>query len=286
MHIWDRVFGVQRRSKYMNLKRVLTSLIGFPLVVLIIALGTPQIIDFAIMIIAIICMYEYFNVISKICKPIKWLGFASTLIIFLLSLIPSGILNLILLFSIPVILLILFLHIILTDMKFTFKDVAYTFLGIAYVTGFIMFLALIVVTEKGKLMLGYTMMIAWATDVFAYTVGKYFGKHHFSKISPKKTIEGCIAGMIGAVIVGVIYAVIANHFANLNLAGITYLYIGIVTLLLSIISQVGDFAASSIKRFADCKDYGTMLPGHGGMLDRIDSVIFIAPFVYMIICFI
>lgn len=269
----------------MNLKRVLTSLIGFPLVVLIIALGTPQIIDFAIMLIAIICMYEYFNVVSKICKPIKWLGYVSTLMVFLVSLVSIEVFKLIVLFGIPVILLILFLHIILTDMKFTFKDIAYTFLGIAYVVGFITFLALIVMTEKGKLMLGYTMMIAWATDVFAYTVGKYFGKHHFSKISPKKTIEGCIAGMIGAILVGVIYALIANHFASLNINGITYLYIGIVALILSIISQVGDFAASSIKRFADCKDYGTMLPGHGGMLDRIDSVIFIAPFIYMIIIF-
>ena len=153
----------------MELKRILTSLIGFPLVVLLIVIGTPQIIDFAIMIIAIICMHEYLTVISKICKPIKWLAYISTIIVFLVSILSAEIIKMIFLFSVPVILLVLFLHIIVTDMKITFKDVAYTFLGIAYITGFIMFLGLIVAGNRGKLMLGYTVMLAWGTDVFAYT---------------------------------------------------------------------------------------------------------------------
>lgn len=266
----------------MNLKRILTSLIGFPLVVLIIALGTAPIIDFAIMIVAIICMYEYIEVISKVCNPIKWVMYLSTVIIFLVSIIPEDILKYILLFSVPVTLLILFLHIIISDMKVTFKDVAYTFLGIAYITGFIAFLSLIIIQEKGKLTLGYILMTAWATDVFAFTAGILIGKHHFSKVSPKKTIEGCIAGIVGAIIVGFIYAIIANSIGAIHLNGIQYLIAIIVPLILSIISQIGDFAASSIKRFADAKDYGSLLPGHGGMLDRIDSVIFIAPFVYMV----
>ena len=255
----------------MNLKRILTSLIGFPLVVLIIALGTAPIIDFAIMIVAIICMYEYIEVVSKVCNPIKWVMYLSTVIIFFVSVIPENILK-----------YILFLHIIISDMKVTFKDVAYTFLGIAYITGFIAFLSLIIIQEKGKLTLGYILMTAWATDVFAYTAGKEFGKHHFSKVSPKKTIEGCIVGIVGAIIVGFIYAIIANSVGAIHINGIQYLIAIVVPLILSIISQIGDFAASSIKRFADAKDYGSLLPGHGGMLDRIDSVIFIAPFVYMI----
>lgn len=270
----------------MDLKRILTSLIGFPLVVLVIVFGNASVISFAIMLVAIICMYEYFHVISKICKPIKWVGYVSTIIIFLVSILSAEIIKNILLFSIPVIILILFLHIILTDMKVTFKDVAYTFLGIAYITGFIMFLSLIVTSQSGKLMLGFNLILAWATDVFAYTAGKYLGKHHFSKVSPKKTVEGCIAGIIGAIIVGIIYMIIANNVGAVNINGIAYIYLGIIILVLSIISQIGDFTASSIKRFADAKDYGNMLPGHGGMLDRIDSVIFIAPFIYMIMNFI
>lgn len=266
----------------MNLKRILTSLIGFPMVVLLIALGTNPIIDFAIMIVAIICMYEYIGVVKKVCNPIKWIMYLSTVLIFLVSVVPFNIMKYIMIFSIPVTLLILFLHIIISDMKITFKDVTYTFLGIAYITGFIMFLGLIIIQEKGKLALGYILMTAWATDVFAYTAGKIIGKHYFSKVSPKKTIEGCIFGILGAVIVGSIYAIIANKVGAININGIGYLFVVLIPIVLSLISQIGDFAASSIKRFADAKDYGSMLPGHGGMLDRIDSVIFIAPFVYMI----
>jgi len=267
----------------MNFKRILTSLIGFPIVVLMIALGNAPIIDFAIMIIAIICMYEYLGIVSKVCNPIKWIAYLSTVIIFLVSVVPDNIMKYIVLFSIPVTLLVLFIHIIVSDMKTSFKDVAYTFLGITYVTGFIIFIGLIVIQEKGKLALGYTLMTAWATDVFAYTAGKLFGKHHFSKVSPKKTIEGCIAGALGATIVGFIYTIIANNVGAIHLQGIQYLFAIFIPLILGIISQIGDFTESSIKRFADVKDSGNILPGHGGMLDRIDSVIFIAPFVYLIL---
>ncbi len=266
----------------MNLKRILTSLIGFPLVVLLIALGNAPVIDFAIMLVAIICMYEYIGVIAKVCNPIKWIMYLSTIIVFLVSIVPKDIMQYIWLFAIPVTLLILFLHIIISNMKISFKDIAYTFLGITYITGFIMFMSLIIIQEKGKLGLGYILMTAWATDVFAYTAGKLIGKHHFSKVSPKKTLEGCISGIIGALIVGFIYAIIASKVGAISLNGIGYLYAVLIPIGLSIISQIGDFAASSIKRFANAKDYGSLLPGHGGMLDRIDSVIFIAPFIYMI----
>ena len=101
----------------MNLKRILTSLIGFPIVVLMIALGNAPIIDFAIMIIAIICMYEYISIVSKVCNPIKWVAYLSTIIVFLVSVVPASIMKYIMLFVVPVTSLILFLHIIISDMK-------------------------------------------------------------------------------------------------------------------------------------------------------------------------
>ena len=266
----------------MDIKRILTTVIGLPVVVAIMVLGTPQIISFVTMIIAIIAMNEYFNVVSKICKPIKWVGYVSTIIIFLVGILSTEIINMIIIYLIPVMLLILFLHVVLTEMKYTFKDVAYALLGICYITGFLMFLALMTKLEKGNFLLIYTVLVAWITDIFAYLVGMYLGKHHFSKISPKKTIEGCIAGAVFSVIFSVIYVLILNKIGVTNINSSLYIYIGGITLILSIISQIGDFVASSIKRFADTKDYGNLLPGHGGMLDRIDSLIFIAPFVYMI----
>ena len=165
-------------------------------------------------------------------------------------------------------------------MKTTVKDVAYTLLGICYITLFIMFLILISGMDNGRVYLGYTLAVAWSTDIFAYLIGIKCGEHKFSKVSPKKSIEGCVAGIIGAIIFSMIYVFVLSRFAYINYP---YWAIAIVTFILSIISQIGDFVASSIKRFSDVKDYGTLLPGHGGMLDRIDSLIFIAPFLYLIL---
>ena len=133
--------------------------------------------------------------------------------------------------------------------------------------------------QNGKILLGYIFIASWGTDVFAYLIGKKFGKHKFSKVSPKKSIEGCIAGTIGAVLIMVLYTFILNRYFQFNYS---YMYVIIVGIVLSLIGQIGDFSASCIKRYVDIKDYSNLLPGHGGMLDRIDSVLFIAPFAYML----
>ena len=182
-------------------------------------------------------------------------------------------------FSIPVIMALLFLNVIVTDMKITFKDVAYTLLGILYIPFFLMFLELIRCMDNGKILIGYCFVISWCTDIFAYIVGKNFGKHKFSTISPKKTVEGCIAGIIGAVLASILYTWIMNKYFNTEY---TYGFITTISIILSAISQIGDFVASTIKRFVDIKDYGNILPGHGGILDRIDSLLFLAPFTYMV----
>ena len=125
----------------------------------------------------------------------------------------------------------------------------------------------------------YVFLAAWGTDTFAYCIGKRLGKHKFSKVSPKKSIEGCIAGTVSAIILMVLYTVILNKNLSFDYS---YWTIGISALVLSLIGQIGDFAASSIKRYTGIKDFGDLIPGHGGMLDRIDSVIFIAPLAYLL----
>ena len=259
----------------MDSKRILTSLIGLPLVFLFMVYGSEQVICFAMMVIGIICMCEYCKVIEKVCTPITWVAILSTSIIYLISV--QNLRQPILYYSLPVLMLILFLNVIITEMKISVKDVSYTLLGIIYITGCIAFLSLLTIISKSLLI--YAIIVAWSTDIFAYLAGRSFGKHHFSKISPKKTIEGCIVGAIAATIFGTIFFLFNTKIATLNIA-----FFVIISLVLSIMSQIGDFTASCIKRFADSKDYGNMLPGHGGMLDRIDSLIFIAPFLYMIVC--
>ena len=263
----------------MDLKRVLTSVIGLPLVIAVLILGNKYVVDVLFMLVAIICMREYFYVTEKVAHPMKIVGYLSTIIIALVSIFSEKTIMEILLFGIPIIMLILFTKVIITNMKTTFKDVAYTLVGIFYITFFIMFLSFIRGLDNGLIILGYTLIIAWSTDIFAYLTVRKIGKHKFSKVSPKKSIEGCIAGTIGAIIITLIYTAILNNCFSFEYS---YLMFGIISLVLSLIGQLGDFSASCIKRYVDIKDYSNLLPGHGGMLDRIDSVLFIAPFAYML----
>ena len=263
----------------MDIKRIVSGFIVALVVLVILLIPSKQIIDIIFTIIAFIAMYEYLNAVSKVCKPIKWLSYLSCIFVSIIGFIPSQYINSIIMFAIPFLLLLMFAQVIATDMKTNFKDMAYTLFGICYIPIFIMFLSLINGMDNGKILFIYLLISAWITDIFAYSIGYRLGKHKFSKVSPKKSIEGCIAGTLGAVIIGVIYTTILNYaFAF----AIPYLFVISSIVAFSLIGQIGDFAASSIKRYVDIKDYSNLLPGHGGMLDRIDSLLFIAPFSYML----
>lgn len=264
----------------MDLKRIVSGFIVGIALLVIILIPNNIITGILFTIIAIISMKEYLDAISKICKPIKWLSYSSCLIVGTVNIIPEEYFLKVILMFIPSILLILFSEVIATDMKKTFKDLVYTFLGICYISFFMIFLTLLDKSNNGKILLGYVFIAAWGTDVFAYTFGKRIGKHKFSKVSPKKSIEGCIAGTLSAVILTIVYVFILNRYF---LFEYSYLVMGIIGMVLSLLGQIGDFGASAIKRYVDVKDYSKLLPGHGGMLDRIDSVLFIAPFAFILL---
>ena len=120
----------------MDVKRITSALLGFPLVVIIFLIGNKYIVDALIAIVAILGMFEYFKAISKVCKPVKWLGYLSCLSIAFIHVIPNAWLTSVVTLSVPTILLILFLNIIITDMRINFKDIAYTFIGIFYIVFF------------------------------------------------------------------------------------------------------------------------------------------------------
>lgn len=263
----------------MDLKRISSSFIVSLALAIILLIPNNIIVGLLFMIIAIVALNEYFKAISKVCKPIKWVGYLSCILVAIVNFIPEQYIPVIMMFSIPFILLLLFAKVISTDMKTTFKDMAYTLLGICYIPIFMIFLSLINGMSNGKILLGYLFIAAWGTDTCAYCVGCKFGKHKFSKVSPKKSIEGCIAGIVGSVIIMLIYTSILNNYFSFEYS---YFIISILGIVLSLIGQLGDFSASCIKRYVDIKDYSNLLPGHGGMLDRIDSVLFIAPFAYML----
>jgi len=136
--------------------------------------------------------------------------------------------------------------------------------------------------EYGVFFVWFIFISAWACDTCAYFSGMLFGKRKLAPtLSPKKTIEGAIGGTIGAgVISGAFGHIISAHvISDVNLA-VVGVIIGLVG---AIFAQFGDLSASAIKRHLDIKDYGNLIPGHGGILDRFDSVIFTAPLVYFVV---
>lgn len=131
----------------------------------------------------------------------------------------------------------------------------------------------------GEWLVWLIFVASWGSDTCAYALGRLIGKHKLAPVlSPKKSIEGAVAGVLGAAAIGAVFAAVMCHFTGepLRLAG-TFALIGGAG---SVISQIGDLAASGIKRCYGIKDYGKLLPGHGGILDRFDSVIITAPLVY------
>ena len=260
----------------MNVQRWTSALIGFPMLVAVLILGNELVINIVFTAVAIMCLHEYFSCFKDKAKPIQEIGYISALVIPCVHLLEKEQLTYLLLI-IPITMVWVFARIIASNMKITIYDAAITVLGIIYIVGFMVFLPLTVGLENGKLLVWYSIIAAWGTDTFAYFVGKAFGKHKFTEVSPKKSLEGCLGGLVGGVLLTLGYTYILNTYFDYN---IPYLYITIVSMLLSIIGQIGDLAASTIKRYAGVKDFGRLIPGHGGMLDRLDSIIFVAPFAY------
>lgn len=264
----------------MNLNRILTTVIGLPIVIVILVFGNIYLIDVLFAIIAAMSIHEYFDSFKGKTNPVSWLGFVACGLITFIHLIPKQYIIITIGILVPTSILILFLQVIISNMKTNVQDIAVTFFGICYIPLFLMYLPLLMGSENGKILIWFVIIAAWGTDIFAYIIGKKLGRHKFSKISPNKSIEGCIGGTLGAIIIALIYTFCINACLKMN---INYLFITVITLLLSVVGQLGDFSASSIKRYVGIKDFSNLLPGHGGMLDRIDSLIFIAPFAYFLL---
>ncbi|NLY35705.1 MAG: phosphatidate cytidylyltransferase [Tissierellia bacterium] len=118
------------------------------------------------------------------------------------------------------------------------------------------------------------LILAWGNDTVAYYVGTYFGKTHYTTISPKKTVEGALGGLIG----GLIIIAVAKAIFIKDISFITLIIYGVLG---GIFAQAGDFFGSYIKRSAGVKDFGVLMPGHGGMLDRFISVMFATVLLYL-----
>ncbi len=166
--------------------------------------------------------------------------------------------------------------------RYTAPQVMMAFFGIFYVAVMISYMYQIRNLENGVHLVWLVFISSWGCDTCAYCAGMLFGKHKMAPVlSPKKSVEGAIGGILGAALIGLIYALIFRGYLTIfRNPMISLALIGAVG---GAISMVGDLAASAIKRYYDIKDYGTLIPGHGGILDRFDSVIITAPLVYYLI---
>ena len=167
--------------------------------------------------------------------------------------------------------LVMFVY-VFTYPKYHANQVMATFFGVVYVAVMLSFILMTRNLPDGKFIVWLIFLCSWGCDTCAYCVGMLIGKHKMAPVlSPKKSVEGGVGGVVGAALLGVIYAA-ATQGPMVEYAVIC----GIGAL----ISMVGDLAASAIKRNQGIKDYGKLIPGHGGILDRFDSVIFTAPVIY------
>ena len=156
--------------------------------------------------------------------------------------------------------------------RMPFGEFAGAFMITAYVVAAFSSLSVVRLIENvGIYCLGLVLVTAWITDTFAYVVGSLIGKHKLiPEISPKKTVEGSIGGIVFSMIGTMLYGLLISLFTDITP---NYIVLAIAGLILSVISQVGDLIASLIKREHNVKDYGSILPGHGGIMDRFDSIL-------------
>ena len=181
-------------------------------------------------------------------------------------------------------LLILVLMSLLAIYVFTFpkykdQDVVKVFFGYVYITVLLSYVFRVRSLENGLMLSIFILISSWGNDVFAYLVGSAIGKHQFSpKVSPKKSVEGFIGGILGAAFMGYLFAFVfakSTMYSGLRCA--------VMAAVAPVIAVIGDLAASAIKRDNGIKDYSHLIPGHGGILDRFDSVFFTAPVIYYLL---
>lgn len=165
--------------------------------------------------------------------------------------------------------------------KYKVEQMLYLFFGFFYTGLMISYIYQVRMLEGGAFSVWLIFIAAWGSDVCAYCAGMLLGKHKaFPVLSPKKTWEGCIGGVLGAALIAVLYCLAMNTWFAQSFSVIQF---ALVCGCGAVISQVGDLAASAMKRNNEIKDYGKLIPGHGGVLDRYDSVIFVAPIVYYLL---
>lgn len=183
-------------------------------------------------------------------------------------------------FVLGLLILLMFVY-VFTYPKYKTEQLLAAFFGVFYVAVMLSYVYQTRMLSMGAYIVWLIFLCSWGCDTCAYCVGVLIGKHKMSpKLSPKKSVEGAVGGVVGAALLTILYGMV---FKNAMGVGNTEVYImAAISAVGALVSMVGDLTASAIKRNYDIKDYGKLIPGHGGILDRFDSVIFTAPMIYFL----
>lgn len=255
--------------------RLLSGIVLVILAVLIIISG-GFVTLFSLLGISLVGMYELYRVFQLEKTPLAYVSYTMA-VLFYISELFGGFVD-------PMALVMLFLILLMFTYVFTYpkyqaKDVMAVFFGMFYVAVMLSYVYQIRVLESGVYLAFLIFICSWGCDTCAYCAGKMFGKHKMAPVlSPKKSIEGAIGGVLGTALLTVIYTSVFRAQIGLDISGIITL--AVISAVAGLISMVGDLTASAIKRNYDIKDYGTLIPGHGGIMDRFDSMMITAPIIY------
>ncbi len=260
------------------LVRIISAAIGIVFLLLFIIVGGLPL-EAVTLLISLIGIYELYKAVSGKIKPVHFAGFLLNIFYFIFVIMSdkTEYFDLIFISMILVIMTVL----VLLHKTNTILDGAITVLGFFYVT--VMMSLICRLRDFSIIFTWLPFIFAFASDTGAYFIGSAIGKHKLTpELSPHKSVEGAIGGVVTAAVLSSIYAFVCYKYYGLAPEFIWILAIaGAVG---SVFGQLGDLAASSIKRQVGIKDYGKIMPGHGGVMDRFDSVLFTMPFVYIIMC--
>lgn len=256
------------------MKRILGALLFAPPVIALIYFSTPLIFSVVVGVVVVVCLLEFFR-LAEACgtNPYRRTGLLIGIIIVFAFYDGQWPFTS---FMISAATMVIFVRMLFGKEGFrkALESVAYTLAGVLWVAWLLGHLVLIHGMDEGKFYIFFLLMVIWGGDTAAYYVGKNLGRRKLApQISPNKTVEGSVGGLGGA-IVG---ALIAKLWFLSELPAGDAVILGV---LLGAAGQLGDLSESAVKRSADVKDSGKIIPGHGGLLDRLDSMIFAAPILY------
>ncbi|MBR2916997.1 MAG: phosphatidate cytidylyltransferase [Clostridia bacterium] len=254
--------------------RIISALICVPLVVAALLQPFDWIWGIIILAVSLIGLYEFYKATDLIkCKPLCVMGFLSAFYFALgyFIVLPSEILFILWLG-------ILFALMLIFNRKINAGMIGLTILSAIYIPFLLSYVIGLRQMIGGEFYIWLIVICAFLTDTCAYFTGIAIGKHKLCpNLSPKKTIEGAIGGVVGCGLFCMLFGLIISRFFNQD---VNFLSLFILGLIASASAQLGDLTASAIKRQYGIKDYGNLIPGHGGILDRLDSIIFVAPVIY------